>query len=1602
MTSQLLTTHISSPRTDATKQLLPLHCDATSQLLPLQSDATYQLLPSRTDAVPMPVPSQLLPSRPGTETTRLLVRTKSRTKTECTTYRASAHDPFLGRRSEPILVTSCSDPFYDRSCSDPYSMSEDTEETTSDSGDQRDGGGRRGCGGRSGGMVGAKVRSRVRAGGGGRECVSSDCASPRLLPPIGVFWDIENCQIPRGKSALTVAQAIRDKFFAGYREAEFVVVCDVKKETPQVIQELNDAQLNLIHVGSTYKNAADEKLRQSMRRFADTHGSSAAIVLISGDVNFAPDLSDLRHRKKIYIILVHNDCVSETLILNADEHHSFQLLVKSLPHRTIPAKPTFQSYEVLVSNLPANREPNKVRGRLKRLAENCGGRVGYVVGLQTTLRFPSLEFALRAKKRLEGETVFGSAITVGYPLPVDNNPNSPMKSRFGGQRKKTEDTMHYQPAVVQYVTPFPWAPSNLSLVNMYGAMPIHPAIGPPPPPLPGCQDLVQQPTPGIQQPPHPPPPPQLMWGGGGDSNQNGGGGGNWREPIQNGGGSSWQHWNNNGGGGAPIGMQQRGRPILGSNCEKRGNSVWVSGNPHVDSYSVPAAANNGNTLDDSTVSSLAALNNSVEGGSGWSKQQQRAQSISPILPAVTLPANWQWQQQNSRGVTNQPAQWQPNKSQNGGTNRKCRTPSPYLSTSASTAGQHRPYSPYTQSHSDNEEHVMVLHVAVFVRSGGSLAAVVRVGSQQGAQYAISQLHRRKIGQKRIMISYARATSPHNPKVVRSQVASLLREVPGQQLPLFKFREMFESRYMNSISASDLYRMHDVCTITESVNGRTLSLNVEHRASPTPSLASLGGGSQVGNGDQPTAGILVCTLHAKSTPSQDDRGWAEQEAPGLPCLRVPLPEFSSRLLALLHSHNNMLPLASFCDCYEAQFGSILLDETGVPLEHLVTCVSGVQIKLSESCAKYLCSTPKNEMADTDKNEDMDSSMRGGGTVSPPLAHNLLIFGRELVDLLRNQPRCVLAFNKFIPSYHHHFHRQCRVADYGFTRLIDLFEALPHIVQVMGDGNKKTLTLSHRSQMRRFTCDLLRLLKLQPNKVVNVSELLSMFEKSLGRPFDAVDYGLCYLSDLLSQLVENTVVISHDAHNTYIAIPKREQTREEAERTKLFAQEVVELLSLSKQCTIKFEKFIPAYHHHFGYQCKVADFGFTKLIELFEAIPQVVKIEEEAGGERLVTLVPAVKVRVLAEQVADLVQAGGGLPLAGLAAAFQWQYGYSLRPADYQCADLRELVAKLHTAVKLKELDSGPTLVLVDHKQLSNVSLRVWRVLVEAANGKMSWADFDARYKLVYKQTCSLDMLTSQLQDTVNVIRDKEVLVQLTSLKLFALDVYRLLSASDGRLPVTSFEASYARCFGSTVQPAQYGCANLITLLQAIPQFVILRGKGPKRLIILNKELAVAGIALPCGLIRNPVRSSSACEIENKDRNQAWPAPPSEALLRGLRFPLDEKEEKPSQGDEEIDEGEPKTPKKEWKTTWPNFNRAQESGGKQGDKKTAVPAAAATPTTTTTLPTDVDLVQDSEGSCSGSDVNADQANTSTNSNANNTSASSVRRKLRLAAHFQTPLE
>ena len=45
-------------------------------------------------------------------------------------------------------------------------------------------------------------------------------------------------------------------------------------------------QVNVVHIDAISKNAADDKLRQNIRRFADIYSPPASIVLISSKIIF--------------------------------------------------------------------------------------------------------------------------------------------------------------------------------------------------------------------------------------------------------------------------------------------------------------------------------------------------------------------------------------------------------------------------------------------------------------------------------------------------------------------------------------------------------------------------------------------------------------------------------------------------------------------------------------------------------------------------------------------------------------------------------------------------------------------------------------------------------------------------------------------------------------------------------------------------------------------------------------------------------------------------------------------------------------------------------------------------------------------------------------------------------------------------------------------------------------------------------------------------------------------------------------------------------------------------------------------------------------------
>lgn len=1300
---------------------------------------------------------------------------------------------------------------------------------------------------------------------------------PNFLPPIGVFWDIENCQVPKGRSAIAVTQKIRDKFFNGYKEAEFIVVCDVQKENKQIIQELNDAQVNLIHVAATCKNAADEKLRQSIRRFADIHGSPAAIILISGDINFAADLSDLRHRKKIHVILLHKENTSEALILCANEHYDFTELMEPLPSRT-PIKVS-ESFDLLISNLPEDKDVTGIKRRLKRLSNNCGGRVVEVQSNAAIVRFFSKEYADRAQKRMHGEYVFDSKISVKFLKEKDSSSennsrenacvrehtlseseavNSPLVQMYGANStiagaRSLPVTPHYHsgsPIVGSYSA---WNGLHCSSVNPQTGFVDSASsfIGKCFSYNEGTCNRSHSEHSRVQSP--------HVWQMTGSQQLNRLWDDHYKDKSKTVG--KRVHISQVGDNIIPEGISRTNdghRRIRGTHGSFGQHSEFSSQRP---SWPAPPIHNgNHNTFSQSfkRQSPLPMFSQSqIRDMSHWNGQHQNPLRTARASSPYDMNSVHSMSQQMTRmspyhhsDAENEEVEnfFNPINSRNG-MNSSNGTFTPIELQVTNLDQNIDPKDMKRILSSIFMEHVMVLHVSVFMQSDGNFAASVKVPSLHEAQYAISQLHRRKIGYKRILISYSHTGGP-NPQLIRSQIVMLLQEVPGHKLPLFKFREMYESRFMISISVSEIYKLKDVCIITEDPGGRMVSLHPDHRSTPSPCFGSSSSDGQL-------LEFPFCTLHTQKPCF--DKGWAEQELASLPNVQISLKILSIRVNQMLSTHNGSLPLPSFPTCYEAEFKeSLLVDENGVPLEHLVSCLSTVELKQGVGSVKHLIWTG---------NRAHDDSHEENKCVSPPLANQLALFSRELVDLLKTAPHCQLSFNRFIPAYHHHFGRQCRVADYGFTKLIELLEALTHTVQVMGEGNKRVVTLSHRAQVRRFTSDLLRVLKAQASKQVTLSEFSSVYARVLGKPWDVVDYGVCDIEDILGEVSENTVVVTNfNGDDQLIAIPKREQTPEEIERTKQFAVEVVELLRHAPQCRMLFNKFVPSYHHHFGHQCRVSDYGFTKLIELFESIPDVVNIEDVSGGERRISLTEKESLLVLDEQISKLIaHSNGSLNVSNVPQAFLQLYGYALRPELFNCNSILQLMEKIDNTVQVIHTETGAVVISLNKSHLQQLALQCRRVLIDQINYSMPVKKFQLLYSQFYHRNCDLEEIKKELSNVVQFINlNDSQHIELTPIQCFACNVYRVLMNYGGSLGITQFESAYLNIIGSACRAAQFGYPTLTALLQSLSCTVILKeNRNKKKIVHLNKKLASVGFPLPSTFSTSNQESESGIDSFEMD-------------------------------------------------------------------------------------------------------------------------------------------
>ncbi|XP_047636402.1 meiosis regulator and mRNA stability factor 1 isoform X3 [Phacochoerus africanus] len=1150
------------------------------------------------------------------------------------------------------------------------------------------------------------------------------------LPPIGVFWDIENCSVPSGRSATAVVQRIREKFFKGHREAEFICVCDISKENKEVIQELNNCQVTVAHINATAKNAADDKLRQSLRRFANTHTAPATVVLVSTDVNFALELSDLRHRHGFHIILVHKNQASEALLHHANELIRFEEFISDLPPR-LPLKMPCHTL-LYVYNLPANKDGKSISNRLRRLSDNCGGKVLNITGCSAILRFINRDSAERALKRMENEDVFGNRIIVSF-TPKSGELCETKSSNATADKAKS--------------------PKKLKNPKL-------------------C--LIKDTS----------------------------------EPSSS----------------------AKAAPGKGSQA----NSGSATKNTHVKS-----------------LQELCRLESKT--GARISEPQQG--HPRPVAPP----------HRNSSAAALTPKT-------SGAAESVYKTNPKKENLSARSV----PSSPVEKK--DKEE-------TVFQVSYPSAFSKLITSRQVGP----------------LLTSQSWSS--------RAETMSILQDAPACCLPLFKFTDIYEKKFGHRLNVSDLYKLTDTVAIREQGNGRLVCLLPSSQARQSPL-----GSSQSHDGSSTTCSPIifeeleyhepVCRQHCPNKDFSEHE--FDPDSYKIPFVILSLKTFTPQVHSLLQTHEGTVPLLSFPDCYTAEFGELEVvqenREGGVPLEHLITCIPGVNIATAQNgvkVVKWIHNKPPPPNTDP-------WLLRSKSPVGNP---QLIQFSREVIDLLKSQPSCVIPISNFIPSYHHHFAKQCRVSDYGYSKLIELLEAVPHVLQILGMGSKRLLTLTHRAQVKRFTQDLLKLLKSQASKQVIVREFSQAYHWCFSKDWDVTEYGVCELIDVISEIPDTTVCLSQQENEMVISIPKRERTQDEIERTKQFSKDVVDLLRHQPHFRMPFNKFIPSYHHHFGRQCKLAYYGFTKLLELFEAIPDILQVLE-CGEEKILTLTEVERFKALAAQFVKLLrsQKDNCLMMTDLLTEYAKTFGYTFRLQDYDVSSVSALTQKLCHVVKVADMESGKQIQLINRKSLRALTAQLLVLLMSwEGTAHISVDELKRRYENTHStplNPCEYGFMTltellKSLPYLVEVFtNDKmEECVKLTSLYLFAKNVRSLLHTYHyQQLFLHEFSVAYTKYVGETPQPKTYGFGSVEELLGAIPQVVWIKGHGHKRIVVLKNDMKSRLCSLGVSPADHDPQPSAAERIlevpESRTASELklgaggdGPQPAEQELLRLTESPVD---------------------------------------------------------------------------------------------------------------------
>ena len=132
--------------------------------------------------------------------------------------------------------------------------------------------------------------------------------------------------------------------------------------------DLHHANVLVQHIESNRSQVVDRQIQKDLQQFMMQHKTPATIVLISGDIDFIKDLSELRFHHRHYIVIIHNQQAKDQLLKTANECIPWEEFVKKNHFNGSQQQYTTGNSinlfnEVKQTQIPRNRKPKDNLGR---------------------------------------------------------------------------------------------------------------------------------------------------------------------------------------------------------------------------------------------------------------------------------------------------------------------------------------------------------------------------------------------------------------------------------------------------------------------------------------------------------------------------------------------------------------------------------------------------------------------------------------------------------------------------------------------------------------------------------------------------------------------------------------------------------------------------------------------------------------------------------------------------------------------------------------------------------------------------------------------------------------------------------------------------------------------------------------------------------------------------------------------------------------------------------------------------------------------------------------------------------------------------------------